>query len=167
MDVWYFAYGSNLWTDQMRTRVGSIGRPERPPRIARLAGYRLVFQQCEPDGNAYANIVAADAGLLGRGMSGQSVLGVVYRLNEAELAKLDAYERGYERRPITVVDLGRKTTDGETLDAVAYIVRPADDLHIGRPSEAYLSRIITGARQHGLPESYIDEVIAIASIDAS
>lgn len=162
MDVWYFAYGSNLWTDQMRTRVGSIGPADRPPRIVRLAGYRLVFQQCEPDGNAYANIVAADAGLLGRGMSGQSVLGVVYRLNEAELAKLDDFEHGYERRPITVIDL-----DGETFDAVAYIVRTADALHIGRPSEAYLSRIITGARQHSLPESYIDEIIAIASAVAS
>lgn len=162
MEVWYFAYGSNLWTDQMRTRVGSIGRAEHPPRIARLAGYRLQFQQCEPDGDAYANIVAVDAGLMGQGMSGRSVLGVVYRLHEADLARLDAFEHGYERRPITVIDLA-----GETLDAIAYIVRPADALHIGRPSEAYLSRIITGARQHGLPEPYIDEIIAIASAVAS
>jgi len=162
MDVWYFAYGSNLWTDQMRDRIGSIGRVEHPPRVATLANYRLTFQQSEPGGDAYANIVVADAGLLGQGMSRQSVLGIVYRCNEVELAKLDVVEHGYERRPITVVDV-----EGEALDAVAYIVRPADALNIGKPNDAYLSRITTGARQHGLPESYVSEIVAIAAASPS
>lgn len=162
MDVWYFAYGSNLLIDQMRARIGSIGRVEQPPRLATLANYRLTFQQCEPGGDAYANIVDTDSGLLGRGMSGQSVLGVVYRCNAIELTKLDVFEHGYERRPITVVDIA-----GVTLDAVAYIVRPADALNIGKPNDAYLSRITTGARQHGLPESYVSEIVAIAAASPS
>ncbi|MCE9603711.1 MAG: gamma-glutamylcyclotransferase [Planctomycetia bacterium] len=157
MDAWYFAYGSNLLTDQMLARVGSIGRAEHPPRVARLAHYRLVFQHLKPGEPAYANILA-----LGPSDSTSSVLGVVYRSSEAELAKLDVYEQGYERRPIEVTDLA-----GQTLAAVAYIVRPTDALNIGRPSDEYLLRITTGARRHGLPEAYIDEIIALAASGTS
>lgn len=152
MDAWYFAYGSNLWTDQMIARTGSIGQPDEPPRVARLAGYRLVFQHFAPGEPAFANILEVGT----REEAG--VLGVVYRCSAEQLAKLDAFEHGYEHRAIEVVDLA-----GESLAAVAYIVRPADAVYIGRPSDEYLQRITTGARQHALPESYVAEIIAIAA----
>jgi cation transport regulator ChaC len=147
MESWYFAYGSNLWRDQMIARTGAIGAAEHPPRIARLANYRLVFQRLEKGGPAYANIVSP----------GDGVLGVVYRCRAADLEKLDDYERGYERRPIVVID-----PSGEELPAAAYIVKPGPAIEIGPPSDEYLQKIVRGATQHGLAETYIAQIVAIA-----
>lgn len=151
MEVWYFAYGSNLLADQMIERTGAIGHAEHPPRIARLAGYRLVFQTLEECGPAFANIHCSD----------DEVHGVVYRCNPAQLNTLDVYESGYERLVISVSD-----PQGEVLEAVAYIVSPALPARFGRPSEEYLERIVSGARQHGLPEPYIGSVVAIARAES-
>ncbi len=148
MNSWYFAYGSNLWTEQMIARTGAIGDPGQAPRIARLEGFRLVFQRLEVSEPAFANIISP----------GQGVLGVVYRCRPADLEKLDRFERGYERQPILVTDL-----QGEVLEAAAYIIQPALVRNYGSPSAEYLQRIITGARQHGLPERYVGEIIGIAA----
>ena len=150
MESWYFAYGSNLWMDQMIERTDAIGHAEHRPRIARLANHRLVFQHLGNAGPAYANILCP----------GDGVLGVVYRCTPADLARLDRYEGGYERQPIVVTD-----RQGEALDAVAYIMRPELGANTGQPSAEYLNRIVTGARQHGLPDEYIAGIVALASTD--
>ncbi len=148
MESWYFAYGSNLWIDQMIARTGAIGHADHPPRIAHLADHRLVFQHLEPAGPAYANILCP----------GDGVLGVVYRCSAAELERLDRYEGGYDRQPVTVID-----QQGEVLAATTYVVISRPAATFGRPGPEYLQRIVTGARQHGLPEEYIAQVIRIAS----
>ena len=148
MDSWYFAYGSNLWMDQMIERTGAAGRGERPARVARLANHRLTFQRLADGGPAFANILSP----------GDGVLGVVYRCSSADLETLDRYERGYERQAVVVTDC-----EGEVLAALAYVVKPTSGTTVGRPSVEYLNKIIAGARQHGLPEPYIDEIAAIAS----
>ena len=148
MDSWYFAYGSNLWKDQMIARTGAIGRAEHVPRIAHLENYRLVFQRLTTAGAAFANIV----------IPGDGVLGVIYRCSPADLEKLDRYEGGYQRQPITVTD-----QYGEALSAIAYIIRSAQAANFIKPSAEYLKKIVTGARQHGLPEPYIQAVVAIAA----
>lgn len=147
MDSWYFAYGSNLSIEQMIARIGSTGSAEHQPRIAHLANHRLVFQQLEPGGPAFANILSP----------GDGVLGVVYRCRPADLARLDDYEGCYQRQPIQVTD-----RQGEVLAAVAYVAGPAPPVAFGRPSAEYLARIVSGARQHGLPEQYIGQIVATA-----
>lgn len=147
MDVWYFAYGSNLFREQMIERTGAIGHVDHPPRVARLSGYRLVFQTLEECGPAFANIRRSD----------DEVHGAVYRCSPAHLSRLDEYESGYERLAISVCD-----EYGELLDAVAYVITPAQPARFGRPGDEYLERIVTGARQHGLPESCIEKIIAAA-----
>lgn len=151
MAGWYFAYGSNLWTRQMIQRVGSIGDPEQPPRIARLANHRLVFQHLEDAGPAFANIVCP----------GPGVIGVVYYCNPLELEKLDRYESGYQRLPLEVTD-----ETGEVLAAEGYIIKPATGVGYGNPSPEYLKRIIDGAAGHGLPASYIKSIVAAAKLIA-
>ena len=131
----------------MLERTGGIGDVEHPPRIARLENHRLVFEHVEEGGPAFANIRCP----------GDGVLGVVYRCSQAELARLDQFEGGYERQPISVTD-----QQGEVLAAVAYFVVPSGKVSFARPQDNYLARILAGARQHGLPESYISEIIAIA-----
>ena len=147
MASWYFAYGSNLWIEQMIERTGVIGQGKRRPKVAHLANHRLVFQHLEGGGPAFANILCP----------GDGVLGVVYRCSPAAMEKLDHYEQGYERQPITVTD-----HQGEVIHAIAYVMTPTPSVRLGPPDPEYLQRILTGAVQHGLPESYIAAIIAIA-----
>ena len=146
-EQWYFAYGSNLWIDQMIARTGPVDRGLPPSRIARLANYRLVFQSLSSDGQSFANIIRAE----------EEVLGAAYCCAPGALAKLDCYERGYERRPVIVTD-----DCGQRLPAVAYVMLAEHGAKFGRPSSQYLWKIITGARQHGLPEAYIATMVARA-----
>jgi cation transport regulator ChaC len=148
MDSWYFAYGSNLWMNQMLARIGSVGEPAHPPRVGRLANHRLVFQTLERGGPAYANILSP----------GNGVRGVLYRLSAAALVTLDRYELGYARKSVQVTD-----ELGEDLSAFVYVMRPGSGVKFGKPGKEYLERIIIGARQHAIPESYIVEVVGIAA----
>jgi gamma-glutamylcyclotransferase (GGCT)/AIG2-like uncharacterized protein YtfP len=140
MDHWYFAYGSNLLSEQMIARTGPIRNGDERPRIARLPNYRLAFNMLGEDGQIYANIVTP----------GDGVLGVIYRCGPETLDKLDGFEQGYERQDVTVIDDG-----GVKMRAVAYIARPENVTAEGWPNAAYLQRIVIGAREHGLPEEYI------------
>lgn len=148
MESWYFAYGSNLWMDQMRERTGVSYTGERAPRIAHLADHRLVFQHLAEGEPAFANILSSGAG----------VVGVVYRCSHTDLERLDRYEGGYDRQAITVTD-----ARGEVLPATAYVVGNSQAIRFGKPSTEYLEKIITGARQHGLPKQYIASITTIAA----
>ncbi|ABU60262.1 gamma-glutamylcyclotransferase family protein [Roseiflexus castenholzii] len=150
MDQWYFAYGSNLSKEQMEERIGS----SREARVAWLTGYRLVFnKRSKKDGTGKANIVPA---------AGATVWGVVYRCSYDDLQKMDKCEgvKGghYQRHAIRV-----QLDSGEELDAVTYVAGErflaAESL---KPSTEYLETIITGARQHRLPDDYIRSIEALA-----
>lgn len=147
MNEWYFAYGSNLSIRQMVQRIGSTGDADHPPRPVRLPDHRLIFQEVESGGPAYANI----------DRPGPDVLGVIYRLSEADFERMDAFETGYVRQRVRVID-----THGETIEAIAYVVEPSPWLREGRPGDEYLARIVDGARHHGLPEPYVQDIVTIA-----
>ena len=140
---WYFAYGSNLCVEQMERRTGPLDESEPRPCIARLAGYRLVFNMLGDDDQVYANII----------QPGDGVIGVLYRCGEAALAALDVYEEGYDRRQVVVT-----LESGETRQAMAYVARPECTTNRGRPSVEYLAIILRGARRQGLPEDYITSI---------
>jgi gamma-glutamylcyclotransferase len=143
--VLYFAYGSNMWREQMRQRC-----PEHELiGAAVLKDHALCFprfstiRQC-----GVAGIVE---------QPGAEVWGVLYRLNTRDLATLDKREgydpaspphlNRYDRRTIRVL------RNGDTLDCLTYIARPEPGTHI--PSVEYMSAIITGAEEHGLPAEYV------------
>ncbi len=148
MSDWYFAYGSNLWADQMAERTGPISHGEDRPCRAFLPNHRLAFDVPGDAGQAYANVQRP----------GPGVHGVLYYLTPDALARLDEFEHGYERRRIVVVP-----ETGAPREAFIYIAGPAG-LAPGRtPTAEYLRRILTGARQHGLPEGYVREVEALGS----
>src|SRR5579862_7035065 len=109
MSELYFAYGSNLWLDQMVKRTGPIRQGEDRPRIARLPGHRLSFNVRGENNQVFANVRSP----------GKRVRGVVYCCSLEALEKLDAYEHGYERRRVLV-----ERADGETLEAFTYMARP-------------------------------------------
>lgn len=141
---WYFAYGSNMSTAQMKRRTGSGSRGLR----ARLQGYRVEFNKRGRDGTGKANVVSDEASV---------VWGVVYECSPTELDMLDRYEgvdSGNYVRKAVVVHL----ENGEQMDAITCVAGErfiADSL---RPSAEYLQIILDGAREHGLPGWYIQDL---------
>jgi gamma-glutamylcyclotransferase len=143
-DRWYFAYGSNLSTEQKESRTGTI----RDVKVARLDGYRITFDKRGSDGTGKANIVRDAA---------RVVWGVVYRCSPATLDEMDYYEGvagGHYVRTAVVVH----SSPAMGIEAVTYVAGDSfrDDSLV--PSGKYLKTILRGARQHGLPQDYILEI---------
>lgn len=149
-DKWYFAYGSNLDTEQMAKRTGKI----REARRAQLAGYRLLFNKRGSDGTGKANIAPDDTHV---------VWGIVYLCDERAFESLDQYEGvaggHYYRKTVNV-----SCDSGEVLDAVAYIAGESFITSPLMPTPEYLQKIVNGAQSHGLPSEYIREVEQSAQI---
>ena len=156
----YFAYGSNLDPEQMRSRCPG----SRPAGLAVLHDHRLTFPLFSARWNGGAAGVAH--------AHGESVWGMVYELTDADLAALDGFEgwKGpgdhhnlYDRDLITV-ELVRPD-DGSVprrVRATTYFARP---LKPAPPSRRYLDTILRGARHHRLPADYIERLEAIRAGD--
>jgi hypothetical protein len=144
MTTLVFCYGSNLDDAQMVMRCP--GREK--VGIAVLRGWRLCFPRLsEIRGCGVASVEPAE---------GHEVWGVVHRLDDGDLAALDARE-GFEpgraaelNRYIRVavpVEVGGVATQVEAYVAVPTANPPAPSVH-------YLGQIRDGARLHALPEAY-------------
>ena len=152
-DLWYFAYGSNLWIDQKERRTSRVRQGEDAPRIAYLGEYRFAFNKRGKNGQVFANIIPQPGG---------EVVGVAYRCNRATIEEMDAWEPGYEPQMVRVTCVG-----GEQVEALTYVAAPSHLTAEGRPTPEYLERIVTGARQHGLPKRYIAEIERLAGLHGS
>ena len=144
-DISYFAYGSNMSLARLRRRIAAASRVT----IARLDHHRLAFHKSsEADGSAKCDIApCADS----------HVLGVVFRLPQAELATLDAYEgEGYARRTLSVI------TDQGPLRCQTYQALVTDPRL--QPYTWYKHHVLAGAREAGLPEWYIAAIQATPAV---
>ena len=112
---------------------------------AELPGYRLGFlRRSIRWGAGVVDIVRAP---------GRSVWGVLYEL-PLGLGELDAKEGAgfaYRRRELEV------RLDGLPVVAVAYEVMQKEPAEVP-PRPDYMEVLVTGAREHGLPEEYIAEL---------
>lgn len=127
MSFRYFAYGSNLWPPQMRSRCPSahvIG-------TAKLEGWSAVYDKPSEDGSAKLNIRLDPDG---------SVEGVVYEIDDGERQALDAAEPGYA--PIEV--------DVACGSALTYSF--GGDAHDTGPYDWYVATVALGAASHGIAE---------------
>lgn len=142
--AYVFAYGSNLDVGRMVGRVPSA----RLVGPSSLPGHELRFHKRGwKDGTGKANAHR-------NGDAGAAVHGVVYEVDEAELAELDVHETGYERRRL---DFAVTPAAGpETIGAWVYLASPdvIDDELL--PTRWYLDHVLHGARAHGLPGPLID-----------
>ncbi len=150
-DVPVFAYGSNLSKSQMNERDVQWDCIE----IAHLPDHTLVFRgkstRQEYEGGGLADIEAK---------VGAYVMGVIY-WTSGELGGLDTgegvclkYPKGCYRVQVTV------NTDRGLVVSQTYVRKSKDAQN--RPHEKYLARIIKGAKEHGLPEEWIQMITAIA-----
>jgi gamma-glutamylcyclotransferase len=150
-DTWYFAYGSNLWIDQKEERTSAIRSGAQAPQTARLADYRLAFNKPSKKWKFVANIMSCP---------GEEVIGVVYRCNQATMEQMDSWEPGYKREDVPVV-----LDNGESALAITYVAEST--VADGQPAAEYVAKIIAGARQHGLPQAYIDRIRRLANGSSS
>ncbi len=128
----YFAYGSNLCVQQMARRCPNAINP----RPATLADHDWLINE-----RGVATVEPFD---------GSQVHGVVWQLDDHDLATLDSAEGvpvRYRRDRLTV------HTDAGPAEAWVYIDHRVDP---GPPRPGYLERIIAGALHHGLPHRWIE-----------
>lgn len=139
----YFAYGSNMNMEQIKTRCYS---PE-PIAVARLPDHQVgFFGYSKVWDGALETVVPAP---------GREVWGVVYQLSFGDGDMLDAWQDvrldgtgPYFHYPLVIED-----RHGNRYDVMFY---KKDILGLPQlPSEEYLNWILAGARQHKLPPDYI------------
>lgn len=139
-EVWYFAYGCNVNTGQITSRVGECSVSRR----AILKGYKRVFNVRSTQwGGLTANVIKT-------GDKEDEVPGVLYRITGE---KLDVLTR-YEGKP--PVDVTVETEDGTPVQAQCYVFNPSRTP--GKPPESYLNLILAGLKQHGYGEEVAEEV---------
>lgn len=138
MKVKYFAYGSNMSSARLQNRAPSAQATGR----AKLYDRRLVFNKASNDGSTKANIEYSP---------GDVVWGVLYELDEKDLQKVDAAEGGYKRIEVEVI-----IDSGDTVKAFSYV---STNIMTGCiPLDWYIDYILAGAKEHGLPQQYINEL---------
>ena len=147
----YFAYASNMAPDVIRRlcpRHSYLG-------VAQLADHRLAFtRRSVKTGTGVADIVQA---------AGQMVWGVLYRIDDDELAAIDrkeGHDWAYKRVMLPV-----RLEGGPERTAVTYTVRSKEATQIP-PSRRYLGLVIAAAHERGLPNPYIEQIEAIRVADS-
>ena len=141
----YFAYGSNMWRQQMRERcpghelIGTAVLKDHTlcfPRFSKIRKCGVAGIRPQPDAEVW---------------------GVVYRLTAEDFAALDRRE-GYDPfQPPHVNRYDRRTVrvlmDDEMRDCLTYFAREEPGRHV--PSAEYMEAILTGAEENELPAEYV------------
>ena len=145
----YFAYGSNMSIRRLHARTPSAGFVT----VATLHGHELRFHKAGRDGSAKCDAFA-------NGDPGHRVVGVVFELDPAEKPALDRVEglgQGYEEKTIELT-----AQAGRIVTACTYYATHIDPGL--RPYHWYKHHVLSGARDHGLPEPYLQRIEAVAAI---
>jgi len=136
--IWYFAYGSSLNVDEMKTRIGEWQLSKR----ALVRSYRLVFNVYSKKRTGYiANLQSSDN-------FEDKVLGVVYRITPEQLAKLEKIEG------ISASDVGAELEDGNEISHAKVFIRKTVEKEREPPKE-YRRMIEQGLLQHGYSEAAV------------
>lgn len=131
----YFAYGSNMATRRLATRLGQA----RPRGRAQLANFELAWNKPGTDRSGKANI---------RARLGAVTWGVLFSLEAREWPLLDSFEPGYAREAHVV-------RDDEGYEHAAQLYRWQHETPNLTPTAEYLAVVVAGAREHRLPEGEI------------
>jgi gamma-glutamylcyclotransferase len=153
VNLYYFAYGSNMCTGRLRARVPSA----RPVFITQLNCHTLKFhKRSRKDRSA-----KADAECTGR--ETDVVWGVIFEIDAAQKQRLDEAEglgRGYEEKSISLKDC-----TGQTYEASMYFSSSTYKDASLKPYSWYLRFVVEGAKQHGLPPEYVDLLERVESTE--
>ena len=132
-EILYFAYGSNLWSDQMLHRCPS----STPVGLGQLTGWRWIINS-----RGYANVVQTDN-------DSDIVQGLLYLLPPSDEKALDGYEgvpTAYGKEHLSLVLLsdagGERLPAPRDVQALVYIDRERTEA--GLPWEEYVERLHKG-----------------------
>ncbi len=147
--VYYFAYGSNLDTEQMKTRVGEWKELKK----GRLDGYRLAFDKHSSTWKGgVADIVKE---------SKSAVYGAVYLLTSDQFKELSKYEVGYAQLDVTV------DTPAKIAAKTYEVVRKEGFV---KPTKFYVDKIVKGLINIGYAggsnQIVVKEIIRIAQLES-
>ena len=137
-----FCYGSNMSSERITQRCSS----SRFEAIAKVSGWKLLFNKKSKDGSGKANLVWTGGS--------SEVWGVIFDISEDEKPILDKFEGlgwGYDELKLLVIsDLG------EEIECVCYIALDEKYLDNGlKPYDWYKEWCLVGAREHNIPFEYI------------
>lgn len=144
--LWYFAYGSNL---DPGTFLGRRRMRPLATRVGVLDGFELCFDlPVGPGERGVANVAPQPSA---------HVWGVLYQLEHAEAERLDLTEgvgRGFYRRLAVAV------RTGDASEIAAFTYRSERGRSGRKPSRRYLGLLLAGAREHGLPDAWVERLRA-------
>lgn len=141
----YFAYGSNMLLNRLQQRVGvvkDLGIATIPEKWS--LDYSKLGTRDPSDPFGYANIS------IPKEHSKQELSGILYKLTEEQLDKLDYYEgtpKHYKRETIEVLH------NNKWKKAFTYLA--TETVPNLKPKEWYLELIVKGALEHRLDDNYI------------
>lgn len=133
---YYFAYGSNMDTEQMRQRC-----PEADlVSIGTISRWRFRINT-----RGVATIVPEDE---------STVYGIIWRLSQVDEQNLDGYE-GVEEGLYAKRTMEVRLGDGRRLKAFLYL---AKDTEPGTARPGYMGGIVKAAISNNFPSSYVQEL---------
>jgi hypothetical protein len=151
----YFAYGSNMQSATLRGRRGIEYARALP---GRALGWRLVIDKPSLFGiaGAYANIIEDPQA---------STYGVLFDVSEDDLAHIELTEgvaiENYRRVVVAVESLAADGSDALQAYSLSSDRRDLSN----RPTNRYMSLLIEGALEHGLPAEHVDYLRGIATCE--
>jgi len=145
-----FQYGSNCTSARLNGPNRLNGGAKDLGRAQTFEDFDIAFDvESKTNGCAASNLIQAP---------GRKAWGVLYELSEDGLKKLKNIEGArYEEKPILVID-----QEGKEHEARTFVVRENERRQDLATSAAYVSWILYGLRDHGVPEDWIAHVIDVA-----
>ena len=145
----YFGYGSNMPQARIEQRLGLVERLG----AAFLSGYTLRFHKLsKKDGSGKCDAFRTKN-------PDDRLWGVLDRLSEEQLTKLDRIEGPDYDRITAQVTLGK-----QTVDAALYVAKPQAVTPGLPPFDWYKEWVLMGARELGLPIGYIEIIEAVHAV---
>lgn len=150
--AFYFAYGSNMNNKDLRSwcQKRSLDINLNNPHVAVLLGYKLGFTHCSNVRKCGVADIIKD--------KDSKVYGVLFETDENSMINLDEKEgvdRGVYRRIKVNVVSKNKNFDAETYEVIKKVNF--------KPNKNYLNIIIEGAKEHNLPDWYIQYLEKLAA----
>ena len=148
--MYYFAYGSNMDEDDLRTWCEKKSKPFPKWKLigtACLKDYKLVFNYYSSYGRngGAANLMESP---------NSKVYGLLFEMNEADhgtIKEKEGYPKYYDE--ITVIV---RCNENILVNVLTYkVVKEREQLEHQKPTEYYMDLILNNARINRFPEEYI------------
>lgn len=142
----YFAYGSNLATDQIHSRIGYVHSKYK----GELKGYAFIYNKKSKDETSKANIKQSDD---------ESTMGICY---EIDLYQFDQLKNSHEK-DYNEIDVWVKIDEDKYIIAKSFFAKKEFIITDTPPSPEYVEIILRGAKENQLPDDYISKYITALS----